>query len=100
MKPPDTISVLNQHGGFTAETPCGRKVPARRSSTGKDYQPTNSLWRPGHILKRGTVGALIDFDEKSFYQTNNDATRARYKVSGYRYPVLVWFDNATGQRIA
>jgi hypothetical protein len=31
---------------------------------------------------------------------NNDVTMATYKVKGYRYPVMVWFDNATGHRIA
>jgi predicted nucleotidyltransferase len=84
MQPPTTLDVLDEHGGFTAiTTPCG-----------------NTLWRPGAILKRGTEGTLVSFDRHSFYQTNNNVTQAIYRVPGYRYRVAVWFDNATGRRIA
>jgi hypothetical protein len=92
-QPPSPINVLDNHGGFTAVTRGG-----------------NTLWRPGAILsqvlpgalglKRGTTGALQSFDPKSFYQTNNDVTKAIYKVPGYGYPVAVWFDNKTKMRIA
>lgn len=86
MKPPDVVDVRDKHGGFTCET------------TGK-RSGTNTLWRPGRII-RSFVGTLISYDEKSFYQQNDDVTRAVYKVSGYRYPVICWFDNKTGERIA
>ena len=81
MLPPVTIDVIDEHGGFTAETSAG------------------TLWRPGKLLRRGTVGKLARFDERSQYQNNRDVTRAVYKVAGYRYPVVVWLDNATRARI-
>lgn len=82
-RPPETLNVLDDHGGFTAET-----------------TPNNTLWRPGSVLKKGNIGLLEAVAPRSFYQNNNDVTKATYKVSGYRYPVLAWFDNATGHRIA
>ena len=82
MQPPQNLDVINQHGGFTALTSAG------------------TLWRPAAILKRGTAGTLQYFDEHSFYQTNDDVTRATYRVPGYGYPVIAWFDNQTGERIA
>lgn len=83
MIPPSSINVLDKHNGFTAIT-----------------VRSNTLWRPGNILKKTTQGALIDYKENSFYQLNNDVTMARYKVAGYRYVVVCWFDNKTGNRIA
>lgn len=77
------MNVINRHGGFTAET-----------------TPGNTLWRPGARLRKTTIGDLVSYDEKSFYQMNNNVTKATYKVSGYRYKVLCWFDNTTGERIA
>lgn len=84
MKPPSTLNVLDQHGGFTA-------ITTKRDDT---------LWRPGKLLKGNTTGTLIYYSEYSFYQNNNDVTRAVYKVPGYRFPVCTWFDNQTGKRIA
>jgi hypothetical protein len=83
---PDTINVLDRHGGFTA-------VTTKRGDT---------LWRPGRVLKGTTTGTLVpsSVKRKSFYQTNNDVTKALYKVPGYRYPIAVWFDNKTSERIA
>jgi hypothetical protein len=86
MIPPKTTNVIDAHGGFTAETK-GRNLG------------TSDLWRPGHVLKKGTTGTLVSYNERSFYQTNNDVTMAKYKVPGYGYPVIVWFDNATGIKI-
>ena len=82
MKPPATIDVLDQHGGYTAITKSG------------------TLWRPGKILKKTKIGMLVRYDEGSFYQNNNDVTRAVYKVPGYAYKVAIWFDNKTHRRIA
>ena len=84
MKPPEEINVLDKHNGFTAIT--------------TKYNDT--LWRPGIILKGNTIGKLQYYSETSFYQLNNNVTRAVYKVKGYRYPVCLWFDNVTGERIA
>ena len=85
--PPQRINVLDNHGGFSAET-----------------TPRNSLWRPGAVLEGygSTIGTLISSstDTKSFYQQNDNVTLAKYRVRGYRYPIMVWFDNATGYRIA
>ena len=80
--PPAGINVLDENGGFTAET-----------------RPWSRLWRPGRLLKKTTRGQLINFDAKSFYQGNRDVTMAYYRVPGYRYPVVLWFDNKTGRRI-
>ena len=89
MRPPESMNVIDSHGGFTAET------------HGKNIG-TCTLWRPGRVLKHGTIGTLISgsVNEHSFFQINDDVTRAAYKVKGYRYPVIVWFDNKTGERIA
>jgi hypothetical protein len=131
MRPPETLSVLDGHGGFTAESSApyflkfARSDPlwkeaiprfdfARRRDAMRRMDRAggsgdedslknlveNSLWRPGHLLKSGTTGTLLVYDEKSFYQRNDDVTLAVYRVKGYGYPVLVWFDNATGNRIA
>ncbi len=81
--PPHQLNVLDGHGGFTAET-------TKRGDT---------LWRPGTVLK-STTGTLVKHDPRSFFQTNNDVTKATYKVAGYRYPVIAWFDNRTKHRIA
>lgn len=109
MIPPDELNVLDRHGGFTAESkmPYGLKglsrmdFKARRdASTGARLYIGDTLWRPGRLLKRDTVGDLLDYDERSFYQRNDDVTIAVYRVPGYSYPVLAWFDNASGERIA
>jgi hypothetical protein len=60
----------------------------------------STLWRPGSLLKKTTTGELVASDPRSFYQTNDDVTKALYKVPGYGPLVAVWFDNATGRRIA
>lgn len=86
IPPPPSINVIDGHGGFTAVT---------RGGLGGD-----TLWRPGRLLKKSTVGRLVQYNSKSFYQTNDDVTQALYKVAGYRYPVSIWFDNKTGRRIA
>lgn len=116
--PPNTINVLDRHGGFTIESkpPMVRWRPgiqdarerykqqgrwdiASREDKGRLHMG-DSLWRPGSLLKKSTQGDLLAWDDKSFYQTNNDVTLAVYRVPGYGYPVMVWFDNATGKRIA
>jgi hypothetical protein len=88
-RPPVAMNVIDQHGGFTIET-VGPK-------SGR-----NTVWRPAtHPLEgKARYAALVSFDPKSFFQTNNDVTKAVYKIKGYRYPVIVWFDNKTGHRIA
>ena len=101
--PPARINVLDQHGGFTAVT----KPPWSRTderpkfaSDPKAWLRGDTLWRPGNVLKGTTQGELAVYDDKSFFQTNNDVTIALYRVPGYQYPVAVWFDNKTGKRIA
>ncbi len=87
--PPKTIDVLDGHGGFTAITPIYR------------YGGTNTLWRPGNVLKRReTKGVLQNYNPSTFFQSNGDVTSALYKVKGYRYPIITWFDNRTKRRIA
>lgn len=84
MRPPRTLNVIDQHGGFTIETKDG-----------------DTLWRPAPVLRDGTTwGTLIDFDESKFCQTNNNVTRARYRVPHYGYKVVIWFNNETEERIA
>jgi hypothetical protein len=94
MQPPEKLNVLDSHGGFTAEIT--ETDPDRAMKYGTVY----TLWRPGSHLKKKTEGTLQSFNERSFYQTNNDVTQAVYKVPGYKWPVICWFDNATGKRIA
>jgi predicted nucleotidyltransferase len=84
MKPPASLNVLDEHGGFDA-------ITTKRGDT---------LWRPGQVLKKTKIGQLVSYNEKSFYQLNDDVTMAIYKVPGYRYPVGCWFDNKTKKRIA
>lgn len=93
---PRTLNVLDAHGGFTILTR-GKRYDGTFGETG------DTLWRPGLVLKtRGaaTVGTLIEVDEHTFYQTNDNVTRAIYRVPGYGYRVVAWFDNDTGERIA
>ena len=99
--PPDTMNVIDRHGGFTAMTKTGREGELLYKRTiGQSSLAGDSLWRPGSLLKRSTTGKLIDYARNSFYQNNNDVTVALYRVPGYRYPVAVWIDNRTGARIA
>lgn len=123
MMPPKELNVLDQHGGFTAITTSlihikiiKDPITGERECTRADYSPTltlpfvrwervwresSTLWRPGQLLKRSkTVGTLQEYTEQSFFQTNNNVTKAIYKVPGYRYRIAVWFDNVTGGRIA
>ncbi len=121
MQPPQTLNVIDQNGGFTAITKSPTYVKIvrdngiEREATMADYQPTlvpqfvrwakvsrenNTLWRPAQLLKGNNAGELQEFNEKSFYQTNNDVTKAIYKVKGYSNRIAVWFDNQTGERIA
>jgi hypothetical protein len=105
MKPEKTLNVLDAHGGFTAIT--------RQKSYAKVFNENGkllrwdkvtieggTLWRPGSLLKKSKTGELQEYNEDSFYQNNNNVTKAIYKVKGYGYRIAVWFDNATGQRIA
>jgi len=91
MVPPNRLAnddrcelFYDSHGGFTIETKVG------------------TLWRPASALgSRGRpVAKLFAYAEHSFYQNNNDVTKAFYKVAGYRYILVAWFDNITGKRIA
>jgi len=122
MQPPQTINVIDAHGGFTAITKSPQSikiisdpVKGEREATSDDYQPTlihpfvrwervtrehDTLWRPAQLLKGQSIGELQEFDEHSFYQLNDDVTKAIYKVKGYGNRIAVWFDNATGKRIA
>jgi len=83
MTPPSTFNVLDSHGGFTAVTRLG------------------TLWRPGAVLKRGTVGTLVEgtIDTHDFYQQQEPVTSAEYKLPGYGYRVRVWWTQ-DGERIA
>lgn len=103
MRPPQTLNVLDRHGGFTCES----RMPGSVRSGRMDFQARKSgaklrigdtLWRPGSLLRGDPIGQLLAYDENSFYQTNNDVTLAVYRVPGYSYPVLIWFDNMTGER--
>jgi len=86
MLPPTKMNVLDKLGGFTAVTKLGTLY--RGSSVAKK------------LLKKGHIGKLARFNERSFYQTNNDVTEAYYDLPGYSYYAAVWFDNKTGKRIA
>ncbi len=99
MKPPTTINVLDKHSGFTAIT-----LSTRYEREGlvwkKIWRESDSLWRPGKLLRKTTIGTLDELDENSFFQNNSNVTKALYKVPGYRFRIAVWFDNATCERIA
>lgn len=121
MIPPEFERIIDRHGGFTIESQMpsymrtshrhsGLKTPGRfdmearqaaQQRHGMGRLPIGpTLWRPGHVLKGDTVGKLLGYDESSFYQTNNNVTIAIYRIPGYGYPILCWYDNATGERIA
>jgi hypothetical protein len=127
MIPPEFESVIDRHGGFTIESQMpsymkrhtvfgktlkrlgrfdmvGRRESLTRALKGaqpaRELPIGQTLWRPGALLKGDTVGRLLAFDEESFYQQNNDVTVALYRVPGYGYPIILWFDNKTGERIA
>lgn len=122
MLPPNELNVIDSHGGFTAITLARTSIKIIMGSKGEreaidsDYvngklsrpfvrwesvmRERDTLWRPASLLKRTTIGTLDEYDERSFYQNNNNVTKAIYKVTGYKYRVAVWFDNETGKRIA
>lgn len=105
MKPAQTINVLDAHGGFTAITKSKgyeKEVDAVGNFVrwNKVYRELNTFWRPSQLLKGKTEGELQEYDEHSFYQNNENVTKAIYKVKGYCNRVVVWFDNETGLRIA
>ena len=66
----------------------------------KVWRENNTVWRPGALLLKGTIGTLDETRERSFYQNNNNVTQGLYRVPGYRLRIAVWFDNQTGKRIA
>lgn len=103
MKPPTNINVIDKHGGFTALTKSAtyEKEYVGSAFVGwrKVWRERDSLWRPGSLLA-DPVGELQEFNEKSFFQLNNNVTKAIYKVKGYPNRIAVWFDNETGERIA
>lgn len=78
---------FDRHGGFTIES--GDRGGSRYS-----------LWRPGIALGNHEPDAVLISSEPSFYQRNDNVILACYKVKGYRYLILAWFDPATGERIA
>lgn len=99
MIPPNEFNVLDGHNGFTAITlspryikvdACGRPIAEDGVCANLDHwekvmRESNTLWRPASKLgKHSPIGSLVEYDEKSFYQLNNDVTKAVYKVSGYR----------------
>lgn len=98
--PPPTMNVIDRHGGFTIESkpPLGEKRWGEREVSHGRLRVGDSLWRPGSVLRGSTVGRLVAYGP-SFYQTDDNAILAVYRVAGYGYPVLVWF-NARGERIA
>ena len=104
MTPPQKTNVIDRNGGFTAVTGVTKSFLERYARAGRTKAEAilagPTLWRPGSILKKTTDGVLLAYDERSFYQTNDDVTKAIYKVPGYAFVVAVWFDNATGERIA
>lgn len=99
MIPDVQLNVIDAHGGFTAVT---RSRSYERDGNGwkRVWKESNTVWRPGSLLKQTTLGTLQEYNEKSFYQNNEDVTKALYKVPGYQYRIAVWFDNITGERIA
>lgn len=100
-RPPRQVNVLDQLGGFTAVTGVTKRyLSLHKGDEAAATMRASTLWRPGHVLTKTTIGNLVASDPRSFYQRNHDVTKAIYKLKGYRYPVAVWFDNATGERIA
>lgn len=109
--PPETLNVIDRHGGFTAVTmprswgshlrdDWKRGIVLHKDGQRRTSINGQTLWRPGSLLKKTTIGRLVDSSPHGFYQTNNDVTVAIYKAPGYAHPIAVWFDNRTRERIA
>jgi NDP-sugar pyrophosphorylase family protein len=102
MKPPKETNVIHR-AGFTI---LSRKKTWSRDDMRREWKETgDTLWRNAGVLIKSRrlkdcIGVLQEYDEKSFFQNNNDVTKAIYKVKGYGYRVVLWFDNKTGERIA
>lgn len=100
MIPPKKLNVLDRHGGYTS---------LRRVKGYERYdlhlnclvdgppQWSGTCWRPGSRLS-DPMGTLVEYDEDSFYQSNNNCTMAIYRL-GRRY-AAVWFNNTTKERVA
>jgi len=101
-RPPDEISVIKD-GGVTIESKPPWPIKERFNLEKRIYNGKlrigDSLWRKAAGKLHGTA-KLWAYDTKSFWQTNNDVTVAIYRLKGYSYPILAWFDNKTGHRIA
>ena len=88
VPPAHLESVLDQHGGFTAVTGGSR---VGRNAT---------HWRPGRVLRHGVAGELTRYEGGRFYQNIEPVVWGYYKVRGYRYPVITFWHELTGERIA
>lgn len=90
--PPKTINVRDRHGGCTIET--------EKSRLGEPHIG-NTLFKHQDSFKE-SFGELIEgtVNHKTHWQVHDDVTSAKYKVKGLRYPVVLWWDNVTGERYA
>jgi hypothetical protein len=85
--PPEVVeSVLDQHEGFTALI--------QGTKNNGDY----TLWRPKAVLHHGYEGLLNNYGIGDYQ--NTPCVWACYKVRGYRYPVVLYFNKRNGKRIA
>jgi len=88
VPPAHLESVLDRHGGFTVVT------------SGSRIGTNSTLWRPSRVLKRGVEGELTRHEGGRFYQNIKPVVWGYYKVRGYRYPVITFWHELTGERIA
>ena len=95
LEPPRVVNVRDRHGGCTVETQVSRRTGDGPHHIG------NTLWLHQDKFK-DAVGVLIEgtVNHKTFYQMHEDVTSAKYKVNGLRWPVVLWWDNVTGERYA
>lgn len=80
MIPPERIDLIDKQNGFT-----------RINMQGE------TMWRPKDML-RLTTGKLIEYDENASHE-GCSVTQARYSAPFFPYPVVIWFNNKTKERI-
>lgn len=111
VTPPETISLFRD-GGFTIESKPPWKTKKRWDLKSRVFVFEgrtrlligDTLWRHQNhaplALSNENLARLVAYDTGSFYQTSNDVTVALYRLKGYGYPIVTWWSNETGRRIA
>jgi len=112
IEPGTRIVSTKEHGDATCLGFAGIRALAQAYNVWEKMKPGDfhwrtivrdrgdTVWTPARVLQGNTIGTLESYNEKSFFQRNDNVTIAFYRIEGYRHLAVCWFDNETGARIA